>query len=231
MHAKDVMTERVICINVGESIFDAAELLLGSGVSAVPVVDDKGAVVGIVSEADLIRRAEIGTSAKKSWLARLLDSDVSAANDFAAAHTRRISDVMTKEVVTAGEDATLRELVELMERHGIKRVPIVRDDALIGVVSRADLLCALLSREPDGPVPQPTDEALRQSIVKTLENRAWTSRWPTHVFVSGGVVNLWGFVDGAEARKAYGVAAENVPGVRRVNNHLRQMPASAKMGL
>lgn len=81
MHAKDVMTERVICINVGESIFDAAELLLGSGVSAVPVVDDKGAIVGIVGEADLVRRAEIGISAKKSWLARLLDSDVSAAND------------------------------------------------------------------------------------------------------------------------------------------------------
>lgn len=118
MHAKDVMTGSVVCINVGDSIFDAAELLLGARVSAVPVVDDKNAVVGIVSEADLIRRAEIGTTARKGWLARLLESDVSAANDFATAHTRRVADVMTKEVVTAGPDATLRELVELMERHG-----------------------------------------------------------------------------------------------------------------
>jgi CBS domain-containing protein len=231
MQAKDVMTAGVVCLNIGESIFDAAELLLGSRVSAVPVIDDKGAVVGIVSEADLVRRAEIGTAARKGWLARLLDSDVSAANDFVAAHTRRVADVMTKEVVTAGPDATLRELVELMERHGIKRIPIVRDGALVGIVSRADLLSALLSREPDRPMPQPTDAALRQAVVEALEKRPWTSRWPTHVFVSGGVVDLWGFVDDAEGRKAYGVAAENVPGVRRVNNHLRQMPASAKMGV
>jgi CBS domain-containing protein len=231
MHAKDVMTGSVICINVGESIFDAAELLLGSGVSAVPVVDDKGAIVGIVSEADLVRRAEIGTAAKKSWLARLLDSDVSAANDFVAVHTRRVADVMTKEVVTAGPATPLRELVELMERHGIKRIPIVGDGTLVGIVSRADLLRALLSREPDRPLPQPSDTALRQAVVDTLEKRPWTSRWPTHVFASGGVVDLWGFVDDAEGRKAYGVAAENVPGVRRVNNHLRQMPASTKVGL
>ena len=231
MHAKDVMIESVVCINVGESIFDAAELLLGARVSAVPVVDDKGAVVGIVSEADLIRRAEIGTTARKGWLARLLDSDVAAATDFAAAHTRRVADVMTKEVVTAGPDATLRELVELMERHGIKRIPIVRDGTLLGVVSRADLLCALLSREPERPLPQPSDTALRQAVIEAVEKRAWTSRWPTHVFVGGGVVDLWGFVDDEPTRKAYGVAAENVPGVRSVNNHLRQMPASTKMGI
>jgi hypothetical protein len=138
---------------------------------------------------------------------------------------------MTKEVVTAGPEASLRELVELMEQHGIKRIPIVRDDTLVGIVSRADLLRALLSREPDRPLRQPTDAALRQAVVDTLEKRPWTSRWPTHVFASGGVVDLWGFVDDAEGRKAYGVAAENVPGVRRVNNHLRQMPASAKMGI
>jgi CBS domain-containing protein len=231
MHARDVMTGTVVCINVGDSIFDAAELLLGARVSAVPVVDDKNAVVGIVSEADLIRRAEIGTTARKGWLVRLLDSDVSAAKDFAAAHTRRIADVMTKEVVTAGPDATLRELVELMERHGVKRIPIVRDGALVGVVSRADLLCALLSREPERPLSQPSDTALRQAVIDAVEKRAWSSRWPTHVFASGGVVDLWGFVDDEATRKAYGVAAENVPGVRSVNNHLRQMPASAKMGV
>ena len=132
MRAKDIMIDDVICINVKESVFDAAELLLGAGVSAAPVVDDKGGVVGIVSEADLIRRAEIDTTAKKSWLARLLDSEASAAHDFVAANTRRVSDVMTKEVVTATEDATLGELVGLMERHGIKRIPIVRGRILVG---------------------------------------------------------------------------------------------------
>lgn len=231
MRARDIMTESVICIDVKESVFDAAELLLGAGVSAAPVVNDKGAVVGIVSEADLIKRTEIDTATKKSWLARLLDSEVSAARDFVGANTRRVADVMTKDVATATEDTPLRELVELMERRNVKRIPIVRDGVLVGVVSRADLLRALLSREPEGPMLQPTDKALRQAVVEALENRPWTSKWPTNVFANDGVVHLWGYVDGEEVRKAYRVAAENVPGVRKVRNHLRTMPASVGMGV
>lgn len=231
MRAKDIMIDKVVCIGIRESVFDAAELLLGAGVSAAPVVNERGAVIGIVSEADLVRRAEIETTAEKSWLARLMDSDVSAAHDFVAAHTRRVADVMTKEVVTASEDATLRELVELMERHKVKRIPIVRDGILVGVVSRSDLLRALLSREPDRPVLQPSDKALRQAVVEAIEHRPWTSKWPTNVFANDGVVHLWGFVDGEEVRKAYRVAAENVPGVRRVKSHLRALPASVGMGV
>jgi len=231
MRAQDIMTEEVVCIGIKESVFDAAELLLGANVSAAPVVNDKGAVVGVVSEADLIRRAEIDTAAKKSWLARLMDSETSAAHDFVSAHARRVADVMTREVVTASEDATLRELVELMERHKVKRIPIVREGILVGVVSRSDVLRALLSREPDGPVLQPTDKALRQAVVEAIEHRPWTSKWPINVFANDGVVHLWGFVDGEEVRTAHRVAAENVPGVRRVNNHLRAMPASVGMGV
>lgn len=230
MRAKDVMTEDCVCIGVKESVYDAAELLLSARVSAAPVVNDKGEVVGIVSEADLMRRAEIDTAIHKSWLSRLMDSEASAAGDFVAARTRRISDVMTRKVVTASEDTTLRELVDLMERHNVKRVPIVREDVLVGIVSRADLLKALLSREPDSPVLQPTDKALRQAVVEALEKRPWTSRWPTNVFANDGVVHLWGFVEGDEVRKAYRVAAENVPGVRRVKSHLRSMPPSVAMG-
>jgi BON domain len=107
----------------------------------------------------------------------------------------------------------------------------VRDQVLVGIVSRADLLRALLSREPDNPVLQPTDKALRQAVVETLEHRPWTSRWPTNVFATDGVVHLWGFVDDEEVRKAYRVAAENVPGVRRVKDHLRALPPSVGMGV
>ena len=179
MRAKDVMAEEVICINVKKSVFDAAELLLGAGVSAVPVVDDKGAVAGIVSKADLIRRAEIDTATKKSWLARLLDSEALAAR----------------------------------------------------VVIRADLLRAFLSREPDSMVLQPTDKARRQAVVEAIEHRLWTSEWQTNVFANDGVVHLWGFVDGEEVRKAHRVAAENMPGVRRVKDHLRARPASVGVGV
>jgi CBS domain-containing protein len=225
------MSDEVVCIDVKESVFDAAELLLGARISAAPVVNDKGAIVGIVSEADLIRRAEIGTAPSKGWLARLLDSEASSAQAFVTAQTRRVADVMTRDVVTADEDTTLRELVDLMERHGIKRIPIVRSGAVVGVVSRTDLLRALLSREPESPVLQPTDKALRKNVVDALEHRAWTSRWPVNVFANDGVVHLWGFVEGKEVRDAYRVAAENVPGVRRVRNHLRTMPPSVGMGV
>ncbi len=231
MRAKDIMTSQVVCIGVGESIFDAAELLLGAGISAAPVVDGKGVLVGIVSEADLIRRAEIDTATRKSWLSRLMDSGASAAHDFVGAHTRRVSDIMTRDVVTAGEDASLGELVDIMERRRVKRIPIVRQGALVGIVSRANLLEALLSREPDGPVLQLTDKALRQAVVEALEKQPWASKRPTNVFANDGVVHLWGFVEGEEVRKAYRVATENVPGVRRVKNHLRSMPASVGMGV
>ena len=211
-------------------MFVAAQLMVGAAVSAVSVIDDKGTVVGIISEADLLRRVEIGTTPRKSWLARLVDSEGAAAHDFVAAHARRIADIMTREVVTAGEEEPLGGLVALMERHKIKRIPIVRDGVLTGVVSRSDLLRAVLSREPDLPMLQPTDRALREMVVAALANQPWTSKWPVNVFANDGVVHLWGFVEGEEDRKAYRVAAEYVTGVRRVKNHLRGLPASVAMG-
>ena len=231
MQARDVMSPKVVCIAVTESVFEAAELMLGARVNAVPVVNDKGAVVGIVSEADLLRRAEIGTDAKKGWLARLLDSESSAAHDFVSANTRRVADVMSRDVVTADLDTPLRDLVDTMERRGIKRIPIVSDGVLVGMVSRADLLRALLSREPDNPVLQPTDRALRDAVAAAIEKHPWSSRWPVNVFANDGVVHLWGFVENEDVLKALRVAAENVPGVRKVKNHLRLMPASASLGV
>jgi CBS domain-containing protein len=230
MRARDVMTEEVVCLHVGASVFDAAELLVGADVSAAPVVDDKGKVVGIVSEADLIRRAEIGTTPKKSWLSRLIADDATLARDFVQSHSRRVAEVMTKEVVTADEDAELGKLAELMERHRVKRLPIVRDGEVVGIVSRANLLQALLSQEPDGEAGQPGDDELRREVIAALEKHGWTSTWPTNVFVNSGVVHLWGFVPGEEVRKAYRVAAENVAGVKRVKNHLRLVPATVGMG-
>ena len=119
MRAKDIMTESIVCVNVKETVFDAAELLLGAGVSAAPVVNDQGNVLGIVSEADLIHRAEIATTPRKSWLQRLLGGEATAAREFVSTHARKVSDIMTREVVTASDDATLVELVELIEKHRV----------------------------------------------------------------------------------------------------------------
>ncbi len=228
MHAKDVMTGSVVCINVRDSIFDAAELLLGARVSAGPVVDDKNAVVGIVSEADLYpARRDRNHGARKGWLARLLDSDVSAANDFAA---RPYAAGSRRHDQGGGDGSPGRHASRAGRTDGTARRqahPIVRDGALVGGRGAAPTVCALLSREPERPsAAAERAQALRQAVSEAVEKRAWSSRWPTHVFVSGGVVDLWGFVDDEPTRKAYGVAAENVPGVRSVNNHLRVMPAS-----
>jgi CBS domain-containing protein len=230
MRAKDVMTDGVVCLHVSASVFEAAELMVGAGVSAVPVIDGEGKVVGIVSEADLMRRAEIGTTARKSWLSRFLASDAASAHQFVQSHSRRVAEVMTKEVVTAAEDTELGKLAELMETHGIKRIPIVRDGEVLGIVSRADLLRALLSQEPEGEADRPSDDELRRTVIAALSKHGWTSRWPTNVFVNAGVVHLWGFVPGENVEKAYRVAAENVAGVMRVKNHLRAVPASVGMG-
>ena len=231
MRAKDIMTESIVCVNVKETVFDAAELLLGAGVSAAPVVNDKGNVVGIVSEADLIHRAEIETAPRKSWLARLLDSDGTAARDYVTSHARKVADVMTRDVVTASDEATLGELVALIEKHRVKRIPIVRDEQIVGIVSRANLLAALLSREPEGASGHPDDKHLRQAVVDSFDTQTWKSRWPVNVVVTDGAVHLWGFVEGEDVRKAYRVAAENVPGVKRVKSHLRSLPATVGMGV
>jgi len=231
MRAKDIMTENIVCVNVKETVFAAAELLLGSGVSAAPVVNDQGNVLGIVSEADLIHRAEIETALQPGLVRRLLGTEATAARDYVASHTRKIADVMTREVVTASDEATLGELVELIEKHRVKRIPIVRDNKLVGIVSRANILGALLSREPEGSVGAPDDKQLRQAVVEAFDKQAWKSRWPVNVVVSDGVVHLWGFVGGEDVRKAYRVAAENVPGVKKVRSHLRSIPATVGMGV
>jgi CBS domain-containing protein len=230
MRARDVMTRRVVCLPFDASVFDAAELLLGAGVSAVPVVDAEGVMVGIVSEADLMRRGEIGTSPQRSWLRRLLTDGAAAARDFVQSHSRRVAEVMTRPVITAGEETEIAELVRLMEAHGVKRIPIVDRGKVKGIVSRANLVQALLSQEPGGGAGRPSDKELRQAVVAVLDKHGWASTWPTNVFVNAGVVHLWGFVPDEKVRQAYRVAAENVPGVERVKNHLRAMPASVGMG-
>lgn len=231
MRAKDVMTTGVVSVMADATVFDAAEILTSEHISALPVVDDKGKVVGIVSEADLIRRAEIGTTPHKSWLHRWLDDDVTKAAEYVRSHSRRVRDVMTKTVVTVDEDATLGEIAALMAKHDIKRVPVVQDGVLVGIVSRANLLQALMSREPVVDVSPPSDRQLRRDVAEAVSKHGWSSAWPTNIVVSAGVVHLWGFVQSEAVRNAYRVAAENVPGVKSVKNHMRAIPPSVNMGV
>jgi CBS-domain-containing membrane protein len=231
MRVAEVMSPCVISVADDASVFDAAELLVGAGVSGAPVVDPSGSIVGIVTEADLMRRAEIGTEPHKSFLGRLFSDDAKAAAEYTAFHSHHVRDVMTRKVVTVDMDAPLSEAADLMAKHKVKRLPVLRDKEVVGVVSRANLLQALLSREPAAGQAPRSDDEIRKEVQSVVAKQPWTSPWPTNVVVNSGVVHLWGFVQSDVVANAYRVAAENVKGVHKVKNHMRRVPASANMGV
>ena len=230
MLAKRIMTRPVVVVPADASVYDAAEILLSSRIGAAPVVDADGTLLGIVSEADLMHRPEIATVPGRSWLSRLLSDEAGVARDFVRSHSHRVADVMTRKVVTAGEQSSLKEIAALMDRHGVKRIPILRDGRLVGIVSRANLLQGLLARRPVPPDDDAADEKARAAVAAALARRSWTTAWPIDVVLHDGVVHLWGIVASPEVRTACQVAAEAVQGVSRVVNHIMIVPPEVTLG-
>lgn len=230
MRANQVMTRCVVTIPADASVYDAAHILLSAGISAAPVVNTDSKMIGIVSEADLMYRPELGTLPKKSWLDRLIADDVTEAREFIESHSHRVADVMTKDVVSAGPRALLADIAALMRKHGIKRVPIVEDGTVVGIVSRSNLLQGLVSREP-GEAPEIDDDALRRAVLAALDKHGWATSGTANVVSENGVIHLWGYVDSPTVKKAYQVAAANVFGVRGVKNHMTILPAVAHTGV
>ncbi|HEX2885670.1 CBS domain-containing protein [Vineibacter terrae] len=230
MLAKDVMTRQVHTVTPATSIFDLAQLLLGAQVSAVPVVDADGTLLGIVSEADLVHRVELGTERERSWLLRLVSNDASRVADYIKSHARRVADIMTASVVTVAEDTPLAEIARLMDKHHVKCIPVVRDGRPVGTVSRANLLQGLLAHRPAQDV-QVTDEAIRSAIADEFAKNHWPWIWPANVVVEQGVVHLWGYVHNETVKKVCGIAAEQVAGVKRVENHLVVLPEVLAFGV
>ena len=231
MQARQVMTKPVITVPADATVYAAAEILLGAGISAAPVIDADEKMIGIVSEADLMHRPEIGTVPAKSWLQRLLGDDTVLARDYVRSHSHRVSDVMTRDVVTADEHTALGEIANLMQHNRVRRIPIVRDGKLIGIVSRANLLQGLLSRESFPIEGLVSDEALRTAVELELGKHAWTSGGIASVVVDKAVVHLWGHVRSKPLKDAVGIAAENVPGVRRVVNNLTVIAPGVHFGM
>ena len=224
MKARDVMVSPVISVKPSCTVKEVAKTLLERRISAVPVVDDSGKLAGIVSEGDLMHRAEIGTQRRHSWWLRVLTGDDALAAEYTKAHARTVADVMTREVITASPDTPLHEIAALLERHSIKRVPIVKDSELVGIVSRANLLQALASSHKDLDI-QLSDTTIRDRILAHLNNQPWAHTLLLNVTVNGGVVDLWGITGSDAERKAIRVAAESAPGVTAVNDHLVRQSA------
>ena len=203
MNASDIMVRNVITTRPQASISDVAKQLADNDVSALPVVDDTGCVVGIISEADLMRRAELGSEKIRSWWLEAMTPAVTLAEEFARSHGKRVEELMSIHVVTAAEDASLNEIASLLEKHHIKRVPILKDGKLVGVVSRSNLVQALASVKSEVGSAAQTDHMLRAEIVARLaEQRWWTDFGERNVIVVNGIANLWGLVGSPSERKA-----------------------------
>ena len=219
MRAHQIMTRSVVTVTPDATILEAAKTMLQNHVSGLPVVDAAGKLVGIVSEGDFIRRGEIGTQRKRSrWLRFLLGAGAEAT-DYVREHGRKVSEVMTGEPVTIAEDATLEEIVTSMETNGIKRLPVMRGDKLVGIVSRANLLQAVASLAQEIPDPTADDDHIRNRIIQALEKNDWSPSG-LNVIVRDGIVHLSGVITDEGSRQAAIVATENVAGVRKVHDHL-----------
>jgi CBS domain-containing protein len=219
MKARDVMVTPVITVKPSSSVQEVAKIFLERRISAVPVADDQGGLVGIISEGDLLHRAEAGTERRRSWWLSALAGDETLANEFVKAHARSVADLMTRGVISASPDTPLHEIAALLERNGIKRVPIVANGQLVGIVTRANLVQAVASARKLLDVPD-SDATIRQKLLAQLQQEPWAHTALLNVTVTDGVVNLWGFVASEAERKAMRVAAESLPGVRAVNDNL-----------
>jgi CBS domain-containing protein len=218
MKARDVMTWGAIAVKPEDSVTRAVQLMLQNKVSGLPVVDDKGEFVGIVTEGDFLRRGELGTQRKRPrWLEFLLGPGRLAA-EYVQASGQKVAQVMTPEAKTITPETPLEEVVRLMERHRVKRLPVVQDGKLVGIVSRADLLHALASAARDLKPAAADDATIREQIIAECAEQRWAPH--INVVVRDGVVSLWGVITDDRARDAFIVAAENVPGVKDVQDHL-----------
>lgn len=219
MRAHQIMTKNVISISEDTSIVDAARLMLQHQISGLPVVKD-GKLTGILSESDFIRRAEIGTQRKRSRWLQFLVGPGKAATEFVEEHGRKAGDVMTRDPYTIKEDTSLSDAVEIMESKNIKRLPVVRDQKLVGIVTRSNLLKAVAALAREIPDPTADDDRIRGRILDVIEKSDWTP-FGLAVTVKDGIVDLYGIITDDRFRKAALVAAENVSGVKIVHDHLR----------
>jgi CBS domain-containing protein len=214
------MTPNPITVSPDSSVRNAARLMLQDDISGLPVVDAAGQLVGIVSEGDLLRRIEAGTERHRPRWLEFLTGPGQLAEEYARSHGRKIEEVMTRDVVTVSTDAPLEEVVRLMERKHIKRLPVLDGTRLVGIISRANLLHVLASVAEELPPVQASDESIREKIRAEFERLTWAPRRSITVVVRRGIVSLWGVILDERERQALCVAAENVAGVREVRDHL-----------
>jgi CBS domain-containing protein len=220
MIVADVMTRNCITVAPDATVEEAVNLMLSRNISGLFVVDKAGELAGVITEGDLLRRDELGTERSRPWWLRLLVSPARQAADFAQANGRHVRDVMTEDVLSIAQDAPLDEVVATMEKNRIKRLPVTADGKVVGVVSRSDLLRALIGRVRNAEPLATDDRTIRTAILNALEAQSWAPLTTLNVTVSDGVVDVWGTITNDEERRGIRVVAENTAGVKTVHDHL-----------
>jgi CBS-domain-containing membrane protein len=222
MRAVDIMRRRVLTVSPDTGIHEVAKKLADYGVSAMPVVDKERHVLGMISEGDLMRRPEMGTQRHPSWWLRFLSDPVGKAHEYVKTHGQYAKDVMTKDVITVSEQTPLIEIADLLEKHRIKRVPVVRDSKLVGIVSRANLMHGLIAQKK-GTSALSADLDIKHAILKEVEEAGVRHEF-VDVVVAQGIAHLWGAVYSDKEKDAVRAAAEAIPDVKAVVNHVSVMP-------
>jgi CBS domain-containing protein len=218
MQVRDVMTRKIISVKPDESILNAARLMLRNRISGLPVVNATGMLVGVITEGDFLRRGEIGTAKHRpKWLEFIIGPG-RLAEEYVHESGRKVSEVMTPDAYTVGEDDSLDTVVKLMERRRVKRLPVMRNGQMVGIVSRANLLHALASLASQTPAASADDSAIRDRIMAALDKERWA--FAVNVVVKNGAADVWGTIMDERERQACIVTVENVAGVKLVHDHL-----------
>lgn len=226
MKASEIMAKDLVTVGPETTVKEIASLMTQRRISGVPVVDGAGKLVGILSETDLLHRAETGTERRRKWwLGVFADAD-SLARDYARSHAQKASDIMSTNVVTVDPNADLGAVAELLDRRRLKRVPVVADGKLVGIITRGDLVRALVAKQSEPKAGAVDDEEVFKAIRERMRREAWLESSLVTVEVAKGVVELTGMVNSAEQRKAMRILAEETPGVTSVNDKLMLKPTS-----
>jgi CBS domain-containing protein len=215
------MTRDVITVRPNTPVRDIAALMVDKHISGVPVVTDDGRIVGIVSESDLLHRAEVGTERTRKWWFRVFGDSRELAQEFAKAHGRQAHEVMTRYVVSVREDAELRDVADILDNRRIKRVPVVEGHRVVGIISRGDLVRALVRTQGPAAAAKLDNALLHKTLHDRISATSWLNPGYFSVTVSEGVVSLWGFVESEEQRGGLLALIEETDGVVRVEDNLR----------
>lgn len=229
MRVEDAMTRTVRAVTADQSVGATARVLLDWGVSGLPVVDKDMTVVGVITEGDLLRRPESGTTKRRGWLQMLFASGTELANEYIKTHAVQVRDAMTTPAITIEKRAPLADAADLMVKKGVKRLPVVEAGRLVGMLSRSDVFRTWARIHRD-PTAAPSDSAIRGKLLDAIDQQPWVGACRVNATVENGKVELWGMVNGEAEKRALDLLAERQPGVKAVVSHVAARPPSMAVG-